>query len=298
MLELIGNGLANRLAERWANVVVLPATLFWLGGLFAWTATGYGALDWSRVSKYLTSPPSAATLGLIALGILVSGLFVRRLSDPVLALLSGRWPLWCDPAARVLARRWARTIERRERRWQELAAGPRDWAGERRFVALDAWLRTMPADTARCLPTRLGNALAAAERWPREKYGLDAAKCWARLWLVMPEDSRREMVRGQERLEAHTTAWTWGLLFVLWTPWAWWAAPVGLVAAFFAYTGAVRSAIVLGGLQEAAFDLHRTALYKALRILPPADTALEPAMGEKVTKYLWRGTEDVNLIPD
>ncbi|WP_182881779.1 hypothetical protein [Microbispora sp. H10949] len=290
MVDGLWKGLTDRIAERWANVVLLPAALFWLGSGLVWLfRNGWGPQAAERwITQHVTSWWTASVLVVV----LLSGLLARRLTDPALTLLSGRWLPRLGWVTRPMARRWASRVARREARWQVLASRNRAWAEEQEFVTLDAWLRTMPIDPQRCLPTRLGNALAAAERWPREKYGLDPVRCWSRLWLVMPEDTRQELARARGRLEAQVTAWLWSVAFVAWTPMAWWAAPVGVLAAWLSYRGAVRCVIELGDLQEAAFDLHRTALYRQLRWPPPENAAAEHSTGRRLTAYLWRGSDE------
>ena len=66
--------------------------------------------------------------------------------------------------------------------------------------------------------------------------------------------------------------------------------------------GALLAAIVLlwvlpararsyGAVVEAAVDVHRTALYSALRWPLPATPADERADGAALTEYLWRGSD-------
>lgn len=296
MVDTLWKGLADRVAERWANVVVLPAALFWLGSGLVWLQrTGTDPATLPKVAAPYASPWWIAAVLVVAL---LSGLLARRLAEPVLGLLAGRWHWRLDVLAGPLVSRWSRRVTRREARWQELTGSDRTWRQERELAALDAWLRAMPADPGRCLPTRLGNILAAAERWPADKYGLEAAHCWSRLWLILPEEARKELAAARERLDARITAWIWAVAFVGWTPWAWWAAPVGLAAALLAYSGALTSATALGELQETAFDLHRAALYRQLRWPLPADAASERASGRRLSAYLWRGSDDLTPLAD
>jgi hypothetical protein len=47
---------------------------------------------------------------------------------------------------------------------------------------------------------------------------------------------------------------------------------------------------LFGDLIEAAYDLHRTALYHRLRWPLPADPEQEHSHGQQLTAYLWRGS--------
>lgn len=76
---------------------------------------------------------------------------------------------------------------------------------------------------------------------------------------------------------------------------SWWAAPVGLVVAYLAYRRAAQVAEVYGDLVEAAFDVHRGALYDALRWPRPAGPDREPAVGAQLIGYLRRGTAPPQL---
>ena len=61
---------------------------------------------------------------------------------------------------------------------------------------------------------------AAAETWPTDKYGLDAPKCWPRLWLVLPDTARKEVAGARSSLDQGAAVWLWGAAFIVWTPWA------------------------------------------------------------------------------
>jgi hypothetical protein len=152
-----------------------------------------------------------------------------------------------------------------------------------------------PAQTEKLMPTRLGNLLRAAEMRPLNKYELDAVICWPRLWLVLPDSVKKELQEARAELNTAARVWLWSLLFLIWTVWAWWAAPVGLLSALFAYRWALDAAATYCDLLESAFDLHRTDLYKALRWPIPANPVEERELGRQLTVYLRRGYYPKNL---
>jgi hypothetical protein len=41
-------------------------------------------------------------------------------------------------------------------------------------------------------PTRFGNVMASYEYYPQERYGMDSAFYWYRIWLILPDDTRKE----------------------------------------------------------------------------------------------------------
>ncbi len=151
----------------------------------------------------------------------------------------------------------------------------------------------MPTRPELCMPTRLGNVLRAAERLPSDKYGLDPRVCWTALWLVLPAETKTELVQARTALDTATRSWLWGVLFLVWTPWSWWAIPIGLlVPASVYYVGMIGAAAVFGDLIVAAFDLYRTRLYDQLRLPRPTWPADEWCNGELVCQLLWGGLDE------
>jgi hypothetical protein len=99
------------------------------------------------------------------------------------------------------------------------------------------------------------------------------------------------LTSARAALDASATVVVWSLLFVVWSVWAWWAAPAGLVVAVAAYRILLTSAAVYGDLLEATFDVHRRLLYEAAGWPLPRSPAEERALGEALTEYLWRGSD-------
>jgi hypothetical protein len=141
------------------------------------------------------------------------------------------------------------------------------------------------------MPTALGNILRAAESRPTDKHGLDAVKCWSRLWLVLPETARTELTAARAALDQSVGVLVWALLFVVWSIWAWWAAPVGIAVAIVSHRMVLSSAAVYAELLESCYDVHRRLLYEAARWPQPKNPAEERALGAALTEYLWRGSD-------
>lgn len=287
----LGTGLADRLSAR----VVSLSFAFWAGGALAWL--------WSRpdpgreLARLLDIEAawSALTLGLAIGGLLLlaaTAALVGSLALPVVRWLEGYWPRWLEPLRRLGAARFRHRQRRLESRWQKLAAdlesaSPRE---RREFLTLDHRLRRYAPDPDEIMPTRLGNVLKSAEGWPYRKYGLDAIKCWPRLWLVLPEPVRGELSEARSRLDAAAVLWSWSALFLVWSPLAWWAILVSVVGCLVAYRWLVAAAEVYGDLVESAYDLYRGPLYQALGLARPESPADEPAAGRALTAFLWRGS--------
>ncbi|MEV1005619.1 hypothetical protein [Nonomuraea sp. NPDC050202] len=120
------------------------------------------------------------------------------------------------------------------------------------------------------LPTALGNILRAGELRPLRRYGLDVLIAWPRLWLVLPETARQEISGARTRLDVVGRTMVWALAAGVWSVFVWWAVPVAVLLAISAYRGGVLPAArVYSDLVEAAFDLYRWELYKALRLPMP-----------------------------
>jgi len=187
----------------------------------------------------------------------------------------------------------AKRSQRISDHWQTLAQiNPAQLGPEQRdeLIQLDWQQLHLPLPN-QLMPTRLGNILRAAEQRPLEKYGLDAIVCWSRLWLLLPEAVKKDLQEARADLNTAAHIWLWSLLFILWTfLGAWWAAPLGILSALFAYYNwALDAARTYGELIEATFDLYRHLLYQSLRWNLPAEPEVERRVGQDLTRYLWRG---------
>lgn len=301
MLTKFFENLGGKLAEQWAATVLTPAFVFWAGGLGAWVwRHGRTPLEaWVRELSGLSTPAQLALLMGALIVVLASAVIEQRCELGVLRLLEGYWGRRLTRLRQWLVLRQNAKLADLDRRFQTLTkkreSGLLTFEEEEEYVETDERLRRTPAHPARRMPTRLGNTLRAAERLPAEKYGLDSVVCWPRLWLLLPDGVKNELSAARAGLDAGARVWFWGMLFLVWTVWAWWAAPVGLVAAFLAYRWMLGAAETYADLLESAFDVHRTALYEALRLPPPAHAGEEVGYGRRLTEYLWRGSDSPAL---
>jgi hypothetical protein len=296
VLTKFWEGLGTKLAERWAGVAT-PALLFWAGGLVAYLYSRDGTRTLQNLVKEIARRSATEQVAL-AVGALVlvatSALVVQRLTLPVIRALEGYWPVL--RLVQSSFNRWRSTrLTKAEERWQALfsriEAMTASWEERAEFAALDRRLRRVPSSPTSRMPTRLGDILRAAESWPGDKYGLDAVKCWPRLWLLLPDTARTELVGARGALDAAAGVWVWGLLFMVWGLWAWWAFLGGLVVAVLAYyVWMLAAAAAYGDLLEASFDVYRPQLYEALRWPLPSSPAEEREQGEALSRYMWRGS--------
>ncbi len=304
MISEFWKTLGGELGAQWAATVLTPAFVFWGGGVAAWAWShnrGWAVLrDLASGLEGLSSVAQAGILVGALLAITVSGVVAQGLVFSAIRLLEGYWPRWLTRPRQALLRWQASRHEREDAEFQTLAGkdaeGTLTATEQDRFVELDDRRLKIPRDPDRRMPTRMGNLLRAAEMRPLLKYGLDAVVCWPRLWLLLPKETKDELSAARAALDSGALTWLWGSLFIVWTIWAWWAAPLGVLVAFVAYRRMLAAADGYGQLVDAAFDVHRSALYVALRLPLPIDAVKEREAGEKLTAYLLRGSIDATRL--
>jgi hypothetical protein len=297
-------GLGEKLADRWLSTTV-PALVFWTVGLAAAIRPRGLGPSLHRFSDWLASSPAllqvAAVVGPLLL-VAGSAVVVQRLTLPIIRLVEGYgWPAWLKPARRRLIARQVRHFHQAEERFQALADKQNEDSATSEDLEelglLESRLRRVPTEPTparpvRAMPTRLGNVLRASETLPADKYGLDVAICWPRLWLLLPDLARDELVKARAHLNSTVGVCCWAALVTAWTPWLYPALPLGLACAIgFYYLWVLDAASVYGDLVESTFDIYRLSLYTALRRPLPANPAAERACGQALSSYLWRGSD-------
>ncbi|MFF4575677.1 hypothetical protein [Streptomyces sp. NPDC001410] len=263
----------------------------------------------------------------------VSAIVAERLTLPLLRLLEGYWsrPRWLR--ARMVSHRrsrydhWRKLVDELSIRqlfgtlspaeFVELrrleVAPPSDTTRlrelrRRREEGFDArsmadlargrrFLHHSPGQDALGMPSRLGEILRAAERRPYDKYGLDGVICWYSLWLLLPAETKTALVQARVAVDNSVRLWLWGALFIVWTPWTWWAVGLAVVVPTLAYyVGILGAARLFGDLTGSAFDLYRFRLYNALHLPRPTSPAEERrTAGPRVTSLLWGGLDEPDL---
>jgi hypothetical protein len=288
MLSGFWSGLGGKLADQWAARLLTPALVFWSTGWLAWV--------WARrpASARGHSAGADAAAALRERAHAFTGL-TDRITPVFLSWLEGYWPggrprpLW-----RLLVRLAARRRRRMRAQWGGLrrAAGPlpgRAASDRTREGVLAGRLHRMPPED-HLMPTLLGNTLRAGELRTSRRYGLDPVIAWPRLWPLLAEPSRADIAGARGQLDAAGRAVLWAAATAFWSVLLWWLAIPALVAAVAIYRFSVLpAAAVYADLVEAAFDTQRTALYRALRLPPPASPDDEPEAGRALTEYLFEG---------
>ncbi len=295
------------LSEDWINspinkgitILIKSGIVFWLAGLIAWLYHhGYGATFLIELINSTSKSVLIITIISIIIGITIIASFLSRFDKLVIRILEGYY--WIPWLANIWTKWQNKRIELKQQRFQELGIKKirqpnslnRTELAE--YAYLDWQLMYIPKPEQR-LPTKLGNLLRAIESRPGEKYGLNIFICWPRFWLILPESVKTELTTARENIETTARIWLWGLLFILWTPYTYWAIAISLTSMILAYRWMLQAAGIYGQLMESSIDLHRHLLYKQLRWELPNNAAEEKQQGEKLTAYIWRGSEDENL---
>jgi len=305
MLDKFWESLATSLANKWITVST-PAMVFWLGGVLAWTSRhGFGGVE-RTLTRFANRPASmqVIVLMILLLGIASSAVVVEQLAIRALPLLEGYWPPWTNPLRYWLVRRKAHRLAGLRSEWSSVAdAVHKNTASaeqRRSYLELDRQLRIWPADARLVMPTRLGNILRAAEGQPWHRYRLESTVTWPRLWLVLPVTVRVEVGGARSALTHGVAAFIWAIAFCSFGVLNIAAVAVGLILAATIYFLILPArAITFGSLFEAAYDLHRTELFKTLRWPLPSAPEHDRQLGEALTNYLLRGVTSLDrfVIP-
>lgn len=292
--------LGTALAKKWVAATLTPGLFFFLAGL-ALLITRYAT--WTKFFCWVQDRSSLPQVVLLLVGlsvaVAVSGYVVASLVDTVFRLLEGYWPRWCKSLTTRRVASKLNRLKQDEKRFEHLAlkADTKSLADQelREYLNLQERLMWMPKEKY-LMPTELGNVLRTAETRPLDKYGLDGVVLWPRLWFVLPDLARKELIEARKRIDATAQLWLWSVLFWLWAPlltlWFWVPIVVGSTVAAYAYSNLVREARVYAELFDSIFDLYRRRVYEAIGWPGPTNPGEEQREGKKVTQYLLRGSHE------
>jgi hypothetical protein len=299
MIPDISEDWMNSPIDKGITILIKSGVLFWLAGFIAWLYHhGYGSTYLIELINNTSKSVLIITIISILITITIIANILSRFDTIIIRILEGYY--WMTWLANIWTKWQNKRIERKQQRYQQLAQKyykglpPLTRTEQAEYAYLDWQLMYIPQPQQR-LPTRLGNLLRAIESRPGEKYGLNIFICWPRLWLILPENVKTELSTARENLETTARIWLWGLLFLIWTPYTYLAIAISLITMLLAYRWMLQAAATYGQLIESTFDLYRHNLYKELRWKLPSNALEEKQQGEKLTAYLWRGSEDENL---
>jgi len=242
--------------------------------------------------------PHEVVLALLAVAVLVA--ILRPFSVSVVRLLEGYWggSLLGSAFSDVGLRRQRKRLESLKRSLYDDGDTPR---AERRSALAAVKLEAYPRE-ANLLPTRLGNALRAAEDRAGQRYGLDTITAWPRLYPHLSPSLADALEALRDRLDL-TARLAASLLLatvastVLLVRYGWWLL-VPLITAtlsWMSYRAAVRAAVAYGAQLQVAFDLHRFDMLRGLHIPLPETPETELALNERLSEFFQHGGPSVEL---
>jgi hypothetical protein len=284
-------GLGRDIGARFALVGLLPGVVLALFVLaLLWSGAPGEAPDLDRILDEARELDAWAG-GLLFLALLVAAIVMQPLQLGLVRWLEGYWP-------RPLAARGRARYERRVAALEATTAPRRKPLTPEELATMSdaaSELRLLPP-REHLMPTRLGNALRAAEVRAGEPYGLDAVVAWPRLYPLLP-DPVRAVVDGQrDALDVNARfcsvfAAAAVISVALLATHGWWLlVAVGwLVLAWLAYRAAVAAAVAYGEGIRAAVDLHRFTLLEALHLPLPATPEEERELNRRLSRFLLQG---------
>jgi len=243
---------------------------------------------------------SAQILILVGALILITVLayLLMPLTRPTVRFYEGYWPRWLYRRFGDMPRWGERAIYERMTKDLDQAEVKED---RPRFNELQAVLFYGYPKRERLMPTRLGNALRAAEDYSKGAYGdgMDTVFWWPRLWPLLPEKVQEEVEEALTPMVALLnfsslvaivsiggSLYLGGLGFL---KEAVLVFAGGVVLAFISYRAAVSQAQSYGERIRSAVDLYRFDLLKSLHQTLPETLDDEIALWVKLMLWLYNG---------
>jgi len=272
-------------------------------------------LEDTRFYRILVEQESAVPIGIIVVFLVLLGAYVLAvLNIPIIRFFEGYPLLPYRIGKRLRTSNYRRILYLQEqvqrldqeaKRYQELAYEESDEetghalisARECEFMrnALNHELIWMYPhhQTWRVLPTRLGNAIAAAEEYPGHLFGIDSVTFWPFLAPILEKDGYASFVEKEKTLLDFLLNMAVVTLFfgaelvyvdILLRRFDWILSPAkmaaALILAFCFYLLSIQGAISWGYTIRAAFVLYKEELHKRL--------GLQPAEGYYHERVIWK----------
>ncbi len=287
--------LIDKLGARFIFVNVIPMIVLMLVAL---------ALHWSAVKGVgnIISEFRALEfkeLLFLALVLVCLAFVIQPLQLPLIRLLEGYWgsgilggPLsaWC------IAIHKKRRAELKKAQTGEGLALSSNPSEAKMHMAASKLYRLYPRED-RILPTTLGNVMRAAEDMPFERYGLNVAVVWPRLYPLLPKEMTSILADQRNQLDIAVRFYLVFLLIIpisayfFWARWLWLSILIATSAAmaFASYRAAIAAALAYGQGINTAIDLYRFDLLTSLRLPLPADRDSEIANNERLSRFWAQG---------
>lgn len=290
-LTSLGGG---RFGSRFALTGQLPTiTLVLFTGLLIESGAPGAAPDMHLLSERLKNLGATEAV-VLAVAILGLAVIVQPLQLGIVRAFEG-YPLLHGPGT-VLGRPLVAFQAWRWQQTKDKTASPGNTPRDRaKRSAAGMRLLRLPARD-RLMPTMLGNVLRAGEDLPRARYGMDSVLLWPHVHALLRPgiaaavDDQRDQLDATARMSATllvAAAVSLGLLLNH----GWWLTlPAALlVLSLIAYRAAVAAGVAYATVVNAAIDMHRFDLLRALHLGLPHDLAEE--------RRQWRQLGDFFTLP-
>ena len=300
MFSIFLEKLSGFFDKHWLLRYFFPSLAFWAAGLAV-----YGA------ARGITEPidlwhrqPAEVQVILLAGSLLWLTLFAYLLANFATALIRLFEGYWEHPPLSWLRKRRHEYYKNRFLFLQAEVKQPEGTHAPHERQRLEReWLLLFPRGRGRekaVMPTRLGNIIKAAETYPRQRYGADAAILWPRLAPFLPAEFAEALSVAQTSMEIMLvlsalsfvfSVVSCSLLAALTLDIGLFAVcAVGFLLAWICYRNSLHGALGYAELIKTAFDLHRGKLLDALGLEKPSDPEEERKIWDDVSQWFFRNT--------
>ncbi|MFB4284286.1 hypothetical protein ACBJ59_54015 [Nonomuraea sp. MTCD27] len=289
MSDFLGE-LGKKLAERWVALLALPGLAYVAAAMVAAMSGWAHAVDVAHLSRRIGAWAGAAdvrstggailVVAAVLAGSILAGFVATALGRliEIIWTLPGRRP----PASWLTARR--HRLSRLAKQDADTAQSPREITAA---IARADQLSLLQAER----PTWIGDRLLACRIRIERAYGLDLDVIWPRLWPILPDSLRADLLGARQGYAAAARLYGWTVMYLALASWWWPALLIGLATAVAAQTGARRATVLVTALVESAVDLHAGDLAARLG-LAPASATPSPTEGAVITARLRRSRWD------
>lgn len=287
MFANVLNEVTSRLDSRFILTLFFPSLLFW-GGLGVVYATDQGlALALNR----WRAQDVGVQVGQIVLALAWVTFFAYLLSNQLIWLtkqFEGYWT-WLPFLGRHL-------FVRRQAHYRKLL----NHLDQTDHYEAIYYGFPFPNEPEELLPTRLGNILKNAERYPLQRYDIAAVLFWPRLYGVLPDSFAKTLESARASLDFMLVVSALSALFafvtgayLLITQGLWWLFLFcflgGFVVAYLAYLSALEAAVTYGQLIKGTFDLYKDELREKLGYKRPKSLEKEREFWSRLYELVYKG---------
>lgn len=288
MLTKFWETIAVGVGQKWLERIFSPALVFWLVAILTYGhQAGFDKLE-ANIRQWPIVDQILWLIGVLAV-VAASASVVESVRLSILRLLEGYWPKTLGGLRRRRTAHFRTKRDALKEQWRSLARRFGGLTDEERshYRALDRQLLLYPEDPARTMPTRLGNVLVSGEVYIARRYGVPATLTWSRLWLLLPEEIRKELTGARDQLDRAVGATVWSGLLLVWAMWSFVVIPLAVVGVWWHYRRAVVTATAFSQLLCASYDVYLPKLFEAMG--RKVEGPITSSAGNALALFLRRG---------